>query len=97
MLCRDPSSVARSDAMARDRVFVVALLLALDELAAELASGAEDAQTSTKAAGPASLLAGGSGRVHGRCGDLRPGLGAGHRIGFLNAYEVFLRRERGAQ
>ena len=47
----------------------------LDEPAAELAPGAEDAQTSTQAAGPSSLLAGASGRFYGRCGGLRPGLG----------------------
>ena len=69
----------------------------LDEPAAELAARAEYAQTSTQAAGPSSLLAGPSGRFHGRCGGLRPGLGQGNRIGFLNAHEDFQRRERGAQ
>src|SRR5258708_6889815 len=44
--------------------------------------GAEDAQTSTQAAEISSLLAGGSGRFHGRCGGLRTGLEAPSRPGF---------------
>ena len=64
MLSRDPSSFARSEAMALDRASVV-----------ELSPGAANGQTSTQAAGLSRLLAGDSGRFHDRCGGLCPGLG----------------------